>query len=137
LPRFCQQLLGNFTSSPIGWRMVFGHFPVAFLYHLRIAQRLPNSLWAFPGGFPIPFEHFPASVQQPLRAFTSSCRLKRVNFQLFFLKGRISVNIFKKLKEHLKVLTTTSSSYSSTDLSNTITFSQSQSHTTVLLNTFL
>ncbi len=137
MPRFCRQLLGNFTSSPIGWRMAFGHFPVAFLYHLRIAQRLPNSLWAFPVGFPTPFEHFPASVQQPLRAFTSSCRLKRVNFQLFFLKGRISVNIFKKLKEHLKVLTTTSSSYSSTYLSNTITFSQSQSHTTVPLNTFL
>jgi hypothetical protein len=74
--------------------MVFGHFPAAFRYSLRIAQRLPNSLWAFPSRFPTPFEHFPAAVKQPLKAFLSGCRLKRGNFQHFFLKGRISVNIF-------------------------------------------
>jgi hypothetical protein len=75
--------------------MVFGHFPVAFLNPLRIAQMLPNGLWAFPSSFPTPFERFPAPVQQPLRAFPIGCQLKRGNFQLFFLKGRISVNILK------------------------------------------
>jgi hypothetical protein len=136
LPRFCRQPLGNSTSSPIGWQWVFGHFPAAFLYSLRIAQRLSNSLWAFPSGFPTPFEYFPAAVQQPLRAVPSGCRLKCRNFQLFFLKGRISVYIFKKSKEHLKILKTISGSSSSTDLSNNITFSQSQSHATVLLSSF-
>jgi hypothetical protein len=34
---------------------VFGHFPAAFLYLLRISQRLANSLWAFPSGISIPF----------------------------------------------------------------------------------
>ncbi len=124
---------GNSTSSPIGWQWVFGHFPAAFLYSLRIAQRLSNILWLFPSGFPTPFEYFPATVQQPLRTVPSGCRLKCGNFQVFFLKGRISVYIFKKSKEHLKILKTTSSSSSSTDLSNNITFSQSQSHATVPL----
>ncbi len=131
--RFCRQPLGNSASSPIGWQRVFGHFPAAFLYSLRIAQRLSNSLWAFPSGFPTPFEYFPAAVQQPLRAVPSGCRLKYGNFQLFFLKGRISVHIFKKSKEHLKILKTTSGSSSRTDLFNNITFSQSQSHATVPL----
>jgi hypothetical protein len=37
------------------WLMaVFGHFPAAFQYPLRIALRLYNSLWAFPSGFSIP-----------------------------------------------------------------------------------
>jgi hypothetical protein len=28
---------------------------LVYIYHLRISQRLPNSLWEFPSGFPIPF----------------------------------------------------------------------------------
>ncbi len=126
----------NSTSSPIGWRMLFGHFLVAFLYSLRISQRLSNSLWAFPSGFPTPFEHFQAAVQQPLRAFLSSCWLKCGNFQLF-LKDCIAVKIFKKAKKHLTILESTSGSSSSTDLSNNITFSQSQSHATVPLRVLL
>jgi hypothetical protein len=102
-------------------------------YTLRIARRLSNSLWAFPSDFPTPFEHFQAGVQQPLRAFPSCCRLKRDNFQLFFLKGHVSVDFFYKSKEHLKILKTTSGSSSSTDPSNNTTFSQSQSHATVPL----
>jgi hypothetical protein len=131
LPRFCRPL-GNSASSPIGWQQVFGYFPAAFLYSLKIAQRLSNSLWAFSSGFPTLFEHSPAAVQQPLRAFPSGCQLKQGNFQLFFLKGRISVYICKKSKEHLKTLKTTSGSSSSTDISNNIIFSQSQSHATSL-----
>jgi hypothetical protein len=92
---------GNFlkvgAGAPQHWADGIWAFPRAFLYPLRIAQRLPNSLWVFPSGFPTPFEHFLAAVQQLLRPFPSGCRLKRGNFQLFFLKGRISVNIFKKL----------------------------------------
>ncbi len=53
-PHFCQQLLGNLTSSPIGWQLVFGHFQAASLYPLTIAQRLSDSFWAFPSGFSIP-----------------------------------------------------------------------------------
>jgi hypothetical protein len=109
--------------------MAFGHFPAAFLYPLRLHR-----------GFPLAFGHFPAAFlhplsisQQPLRAFPSGCRLKRGNFQLLFLKGRIFVNIYKKAKEHLKMLKTTSGSSSSTDLSNNINFSQSQSHAIVPL----
>jgi hypothetical protein len=55
---------------------------------------LAAGMWAFPSGFPTPFEPFPMAVQQPLRAFPSGCWLKRGNFQLFFLKGLISVYIF-------------------------------------------
>jgi hypothetical protein len=65
-----------------------GHFCPPLLlangWYLGIAQRLSNSLWAFPSRFPTPFEHFPAAAQQPLRVFPSGCQLKRGNFQLFF-----------------------------------------------------
>jgi hypothetical protein len=44
---------------------VFGHFPAAFQYPLRIAQRLSNSLWAFPSSFPIAFGHFSAAFLYP------------------------------------------------------------------------
>jgi hypothetical protein len=73
----------------------------------------------FPGGFPIPFKHCPAAVQQPLRAFPSGYRLKRGNFHTFFLTGRISVNTSSNSKEKT--------------LSTKMTFSQSQSHATVPL----
>jgi hypothetical protein len=41
------------------------------------------------------------------------------------------------LKKHLKILKTTSSSFSKTDLSNVMTFSPSQSNVTVPLKTTL
>jgi hypothetical protein len=126
--QFC--LLSHWLTAGI-W-VIPSSFPVLF----KNCQRLSNSLWAFPSGFPTPFEHFPAAVQQPLRAFPSGCRPKQGNFQLFFLKGRISVYICKMSKEHLKILKTTSGSSSSTDLSNNIIFSQSQSHATVPLSSF-
>jgi hypothetical protein len=107
--------------------------PTATGQFCLLSYWLAAGMWAFPSGFPTPFEPFPATVQQPLRAFPSGCWLKRGNFQLFFLKGRISVYIFYKSKEHLKILKTTSGSSSSTDLSNKITFSHSQSHVTVPL----
>ncbi len=131
LPRFCQQPLGNSPSSPISWLQVFGYFPAAFLHSLRISQRLPNSLLAFPSGFPISFQQCPAAVQQPLRAFPSGYRLKLDNFHPFSLKGRVSVIIFKNSKEHLKILKTTSGSFPRIDLSNITSFSPSQSHATV------
>ncbi len=66
------------------WLMAeFGHSPVAFQYSLIIVQRLSNSLWAFPSGFPIPFQQGPAAVQQPLRAFPSGYWLKPSNFRPF------------------------------------------------------
>jgi hypothetical protein len=37
--------------------------PAAFLYRLEISQRLPNSLCAFPSGFPILFRNFPEAAQ--------------------------------------------------------------------------
>jgi hypothetical protein len=43
-----------------------------FLYTLRIAQRLSNSFWAFPSGFPIPFYQCQAAVKQPLGAFQAT-----------------------------------------------------------------
>jgi hypothetical protein len=71
LATFLLTALGNSASFPIGWWRVFANFPAAFLYHLRIAQRLSNCLWAFPRGFSIPFEQWPTVVQQPLKAFPS------------------------------------------------------------------
>jgi hypothetical protein len=91
--------------------------------YLDISQQLSYTLLAMPN-----------SCQQPLRAFPSGCWLKHCNFHPVSLKGRISVKNYKKSKEHLKSFETTSSTSFSTDLSNNITFSQSQSHATVSLS---
>jgi hypothetical protein len=44
---------GQFYLLSYWLKPIFGHFPAAFQYPLRIAQRLSNSLWAFPSGFSI------------------------------------------------------------------------------------
>jgi hypothetical protein len=49
--------MGNSTFSPIGLTREFGHFPAAFLFPLRIAQRLSICLWAFPSGYPMAFKN--------------------------------------------------------------------------------
>jgi hypothetical protein len=71
---FCRQLLGNSTSSPIGWRLVFGPFPVAFLYPLRLPrgfaiafgyfQRLFYILFAMPNGSPTAFNPNPDGYEK-------------------------------------------------------------------------
>jgi hypothetical protein len=107
--------------------------PIATGHFFLHSYWLTAGIWAFPSGFPIPFKQCLAAVQQPSRAFHSRCWLKHGNFHPFFLKGCVSVNIYKRLKEHLKILKTTSSSSPRTDPSNYITFSQSQSQATVPL----
>jgi hypothetical protein len=97
---------------------------------------LVAGIWAFPSGFPIPFQQCPAAVQQPLRAFPSGYRLKHGNFHPFSLKGRVSVNISENSLEHLKILKKPSGSSPRIDLSNIITFSPSQSHATVPLKKY-
>jgi hypothetical protein len=52
------------------------------------------------------------AVQQSLRAFPNGYRLKYGNFYPFSLTGHISVNIYQKSKEHLKILKTTGGSSS-------------------------
>jgi hypothetical protein len=94
-------------------RHVFRPFTVAFLHPLRIAQRLSINLWTFPSGFPVPFKQCPAAVQEPFRAFPSSYG-KNLSISL---KGHVSVEIYFKSKEHLRILNTSSSFSSKTDLS--------------------
>jgi hypothetical protein len=84
-----------------GWKRVAGHFPAALLYHFSSAQWLSNSLE----------EHFQVAI-----------RLKWGDFQPFSQKGHVSVNIYKRLKEHLKSLKTASGFSPRSDLSNNITF---------------
>jgi hypothetical protein len=75
--------------------------------------QLSNSLWAFPSSFPIPFQRCQAAVQLHSRAFLSSYWLKLSNFYIVLEAGfYIS---------------------SGTDLFNSLTLSQSQSHATVPL----
>ncbi len=107
-----QRLSNTLKELSRGYPIAFGHFPAAFLYPLSSAQRLSNNL----------SEHF-----------SSGYWLKPSNFSQFSFKGRVSVNIYLKSKEHWKICKTTSSSSATTELSNIITFSQSPSHATVPL----
>jgi hypothetical protein len=77
-------------------------FPSRFIYLLRISQRLANSLWAFPSGFPTDFSQCPVAVQQPLRAFPCGYRLKHGNIHPYSLKGHVSVNTFLKFEGTFK-----------------------------------
>jgi hypothetical protein len=77
------------------WLTTIRAFSNCFPTPLRIAQRLSNSLWEFPRGFPIPFQQSPAAVQLLLRAFLSSYQLKRGNFHPFSLKGGVLSTFIK------------------------------------------
>jgi hypothetical protein len=95
--------------------------------YLVISQQLSYSLSELARVFPIAAGHFPAAFLYPVSSG---------NFHPFSLKGRVSVNIYEKLKEHLKILKL-SVAFPRTDLSNKIIFSQSKSHVTVPLSTFI
>jgi hypothetical protein len=107
---------------PSGVLIPFENCPEAFQKPFGISQRLSYTLLAEPSGCPTAFKSISQQVQ-----------LKHGNFHPFFLKGCISAHISKTLEEPLKILKTTSVSSPRTDLSNKITFSQSQSHATVPL----
>jgi hypothetical protein len=81
-----------------------------------------------PSSCPITFQ----SISQRLLAEKPS------NFFIspFPLKGRVSVNVYLKSKEHWKIVKTTSGSSPTTGLSNNITLSRSPSRVTVPLNYF-
>jgi hypothetical protein len=89
--------------------------PEAIQLSLGIAQQLLFTLLAVPSGCPITFK----SISQRLLAKTEQ-------FVSIFPDGLISVNIYKKSKEHWKILKTTSGSSPRTDLSYNITVSRSQ-----------
>ncbi len=92
---------------------------------MGISQRLFYTLIAVLSGYP-----------KPLRAFPSGYQLKHSNFHPFYLKGRVSVNVYEKSKEHFKILKTTSGSFPVIYLSSNTVFSQSKSHASVPLRAF-
>jgi hypothetical protein len=65
LRRTCQVFADSCWQPPLQLAdsMYLGFSPAAFRYRFPcIAERLSNSFWAFPSGFPIPMRHFPAAV---------------------------------------------------------------------------
>jgi hypothetical protein len=47
--------LGN---APSGSPLLFGHFPKCIRYLVKVAEKVSNTLWAFPKESPIPFRYF-------------------------------------------------------------------------------
>jgi hypothetical protein len=126
--------------------------PIAAGQFCLLSYWLTVGIWAFPSGFPIPFQNCPKTFQQPLAisqrlsyailavpptAFKSisqqllaktwqspSLLSERPHFCGHFLKFE---GAFQNLKN-------TSGSSPRTDLSNNISFNQSQCHATTPLN---
>ncbi len=48
-------MLGN---APSGSPLLFGHFPKCIHSSVKVAEKVSNTLWAFPNKSPIPFNYF-------------------------------------------------------------------------------
>jgi hypothetical protein len=46
--------LGNVPSGP---PLLFGHFPKCIRYSIKVAEKVSNTLWAFPKESPIPSQY--------------------------------------------------------------------------------
>jgi hypothetical protein len=80
---------------------------------LGLCQRLSNNLLAVPNGSPTAFK----SLSQ--RLLTKPWQLHP-----FSPKGPVSVNVYEKLKEHLKILKTISGFSPRTDIYSNMTFTR-------------
>jgi hypothetical protein len=80
---------GNALSrSPL----LFGHFPKCILYSVKVAEKISNTLWAFPKESPILFRYFSNGLHKHLDTFPSmSPHNLGISFT-FPLKQWVSVN---------------------------------------------
>jgi hypothetical protein len=56
-------MLGN---APSRSALLFGHFPKCIRYWVKVAEKVSNTLWAFPKEFPIPFRYFSNGLHELL-----------------------------------------------------------------------
>jgi hypothetical protein len=72
---------------PIGWNtlgnapnrspLLFGHFPKCARYSVKVAEKVSNTLWAFPKELPIPFRYLSNGLHKLLDTFSSEFPLKQ------------------------------------------------------------
>ncbi len=107
------QSIGTFSQQvPV----LFGHFPAVFQQSFRIAQRLIDYTITLSSGCPIAF-----------KCISKQHLAKCGNLHLHALKHCVSIYIYQKSKKQWKILKNGQQLSLITDLSNSITHSQSQS----------
>jgi hypothetical protein len=80
--------LGN---VPSGSPLLFGHFPKCIRYSVKVAEKVPITLWAFTKESPIPFRYFSDGLHELIDTFPSeSWHYLGISFT-FSSKQRISV----------------------------------------------
>jgi hypothetical protein len=74
-------MLGN---APSGSPLLFGHFPKHIRYSVKVAEKVTNTLWAFPKESPILFRYFSNGLSKLLDTFPSES-WHNLGISFFFL----------------------------------------------------
>jgi hypothetical protein len=93
--KFAGDTLGN---APSGSPLLFGHFPKFIRYSIKVAEKVSNTLWAFPKESPITFRYFSNGLHELLDTSPSESPHNLAISFTFPSKQRVSVYKDKKLK---------------------------------------
>ncbi len=80
--------MGNTLS---GFLFLFGHFPKCIRYTVKVAEKVSNTLWAFPKESPIPFRYFSNGLHELFDIFPSDSQHNSGISSTFPSKQPISV----------------------------------------------
>jgi hypothetical protein len=68
----CFLLAGDmFGNAPSRSPLLLAHFPKFIHYSVKVAEKVSNTLWAFPKELPIPFRYFSNGLHELLDTFPS------------------------------------------------------------------
>jgi hypothetical protein len=81
-------MLGNAPSRSL---LLFGHFPKCDHYSVKAAEKVSNTLWAFPKESPILLRYFSNNLHEVLDTFPSESQHNLDIFFTFPSKQRVSV----------------------------------------------
>jgi hypothetical protein len=71
----CFLLAGDMLGNvPNGSPLLFGHFPKCIHYLVKVAEKVPSTLSAFPKESPIPFRYLSNGLHELLDTFPSKSR---------------------------------------------------------------
>ncbi len=83
-------------NAPIRFLLLFGHFPKCICFCVSAAEKVSNTLWAFPNESPKPLRYYPNDLQELLDTVPNMSWHKFRNF--FYISLKVACFLFIKIK---------------------------------------
>ncbi len=145
MPEICGYMVGNrprgfpcillavgpMGNAPMGFSLLFGYFPNRIRYSggVSIAEKVSNTLWAFPKEWPITFRDCSNSLQKLIECVSAWIWAFPWHFPLSNVFFIIKIKKWKTQQKNLKTNISSSPNY---DLFHHSTYSQTQTSATAV-----